>query len=196
MTVYLASRSPRRLALSRQMGLAPELLSGADIDESIGVKEQPRVYAARMAREKSLAAQGLLHQAQVADVIITADTVVAVGRRVLCKAEDADQAQRHLRLLSGRRHRVFGGVAVAMMTKEGWELRERLSETRVKFARLTEQDIEQYVKGDEWHGCAGGYAIQGTAGRFVAQLQGSYSNVVGLDIHQLWRLLSSTPKAS
>lgn len=191
MTLYLASSSPRRSELCQQIGIKPTLLSGVVCDEASQSKELPRLYAARMARKKSLAAQRTFSSAKVGDVIVTADTVVAVGRRILHKTDEENVARGYLGMLSGRRHRVYGGLVVAVLREGGWQMRERLSETRIRFARLTTMDIVAYLAASEWQGCAGGYAIQGQAARFVAHLQGSYSNVVGLDLYHLSRLLPS-----
>ena len=159
--LVLASASPRRLDLLRQIGFAPDRVDPADIDEAEGRDETPRRLALRLAREKAAVCAARSPGA----FVIAADTVVAVGRRVLPKAETEGQARRCLTLLSGRAHRVLTGVAV------------------------TAPDIDRYLKGGEWSGKAGGYAIQGEAGAFVMALQGSYSGVVGLPLYETQCLL-------
>ena len=180
--LVLASASPRRLDLLRQIGFAPDRVDPADIDESEGADETPRLLALRLAREKAAVCA-----VRAADAyVVAADTVVAVGRRVLPKAESADQALRCLTLLSGRAHKVLTGVAV--IAPDGRRA-ERLSEYRLHFKRLTAGDIDRYITGGEWRGKAGGYAIQGEAGAFVMALQGSYSGVVGLPLYETQCLL-------
>ena len=180
--LVLASASPRRLDLLRQIGFAPDRVDPADIDESEGPDETPRRLALRLAREKAAVCAARAGDAYV----LAADTVVAVGRRVLPKAETEDQARRCLTLLSGRAHKVLTGVAVVA---PGGRTAERLSEIRLHFRRLTAADIDRYVAGGEWRGKAGGYAIQGEAGAFVMALQGSYSGVVGLPLYETQCLL-------
>lgn len=187
--LVLASASPRRLALLGQIGINPHALRPADIDETAHKGEWPRSLAARLAKEKAFA----VHQAIKADkelmpaLVLAADTVVALGRRVLPKAEVTDQALACLRLLSGRSHRVWTSIAV--VTPKG-ALRQRLVETRVRFKRLSREEIEAYLASGEWRGKAGAYAIQGIAGSFVVKLIGSYSNVVGLPLYETANLLS------
>ncbi|MBN8607549.1 MAG: septum formation protein Maf [Caulobacterales bacterium] len=178
--LVLASASPRRLALLAQIGVTPDDVIAADIDETPLVGETPRRLASRLAREKA--------QAVRADGarVLAADTVVAVGRRVLPKAETEQEARACLALLSGRSHRVYTGVALA--SPEGG-LRERLVETRVAFKRLTRADIEAYIASDEWRAKAGGYAAQGLAARFIISIIGSYSSVVGLPLYETALLL-------
>ena len=180
--LVLASASPRRLDLLRQIGFPPDRVDPADIDETEGADETPRRLALRLAREKAAAVAARAPEA----FVLAADTVVAVGRRVLPKAETPDQARRCLDLLSGRAHRVLTGVAVIA---PGGRRAERLSETRLHFKRLTPADIDRYVEGGEWRGKAGGYAVQGEAGAFVMALQGSYSGVVGLPLYEAQCLL-------
>ncbi len=186
--LVLASGSPRRLALINQAGIEPDALQPADVDEMPLKGELPRACANRLARAKAeaaLAAVRLDEQLRGA-YIIAADTVVAVGRRILPKAELIDEAAQCLRLLSGRNHRVH--TAVCLVTpKEAF--RQRLVETRVRFKRLSEQDIEAYLASGEWRGKAGGYAVQGLAGSFVVKLVGSYTNVVGLPLYETVNLL-------
>ena len=182
--LVLASASPRRVDLLRQVGIEPGPIDPADIDETPGPRELPRPYALRMARAK-LAAVAARHPGAI---VLAADSVVACGRRILPKAEREDEARRCLDLLSGRRHRVLGGVAVA--APDG-AVRTRLVETVVAFKRLTPPEIEAYIASGEWQGKAGGYAIQGRAARFVTFLSGSYSNVVGLPLFETAALLGA-----
>jgi septum formation protein len=185
--LVLASASPRRLALLQQVGIEPDALLPAEIDETPRKAEAPRELARRLARTKLAAAEGALHlsAAQAPTWLVAADTVVAVGRRVLPKAEVPDEAADCLRLLSGRQHRVF--TAVCVLSPKG--RRERIVETRVRFKRLAGRDIQGYVASGEWRGKAGGYAIQGLAGAFVVKLVGSYSGVVGLPLYETVSLL-------
>ena len=180
--LILASASPRRLELLRQVGVVPDRVEPADIDESPLKDETPRMQALRLARAKAAVAAGRTPGA----FILAADTVVAVGRRVLPKAETEDEARRCLKLLSGRAHKVLTGVAVA--APDG-RTAARLSETRVHFKRLTTAETDAYLSGGEWRGKAAGYAIQGHAGGFVTALQGSYSGVVGLPLYETLCLL-------
>jgi septum formation protein len=180
--LVLASASPRRRELIARLGIEPARIGGADIDETPHKGELPRDYAQRMAREKALAA------ADDAAFVLAGDTVVACGRRILPKAEDAATARRCLELLSGRRHRVLS--AVALRAPDG-ALRERLSETQVRFKRLTAEEIDAYLAGGEWHGKAGGYAIQGAAEGLIAWIQGSHSGVVGLPLFETRALLKA-----
>ena len=180
--LILASASPRRRELLARLGIEPARVVHADIDESPLKGERPRDYAMRMAREKALAAtDGDAH-------VLAGDTVVAVGRRILPKAEDEATARRCLELLSGRRHRVFS--AVALLAPDG-SLRERLSETQVRFKPLSAEEIAAYLAGGEWHGKAGGYAIQGSAEGLIAWIGGSHSGVVGLPLFETRGLLRS-----
>lgn len=184
----LASGSPRRLALVNQAGIEPDALKPADIDETPRRSEIPRAYANRLARAKAEAA---LENVKLDDelrgaFIIAADTVVAIGRRILPKAELLDEAAQCLRLLSGRNHRVY--TAVCLVTpKESF--RQRLVETRVRFKRLSDEDIEAYLASGEWRGKAGGYAAQGIAGTFIVKIVGSYSNIVGLPLYETMSML-------
>ena len=186
--LVLASGSPRRLALLNQAGLEPNAVLPAEIDETPRKAELPRTLATRLAREKVEAAAraARLDPATAEGYIIAADTVVAVGRRILPKTELVEEASQCLRLLSGRAHRVYTGVA--LVTPKG-ALRERLVETRVRFKRLSREELESYLGSGEWRGKAGGYAIQGLAGSFVTKLVGSYSNVVGLPLYETVSLL-------
>ena len=187
--LVLASASPRRLALLEQAGLKPDALLPADLDETPHKGERPRDLARRLAREKAQAArEGAKVRADLEGCyILAADTVVAVGRRILPKAEIVDEAAACLRLLSGRAHRVYTGVA--LVTPSG-TIRDRIVETRLRFKRLSTEDIETYLASGEWRGKAGGYAVQGIAGSFVVKLVGSYTNVVGLPLYETLALLS------
>ncbi len=187
--LVLASGSPRRLALVNQAGLEPDALQPADIDEMPLKGELPRACANRLARAKAEAALAAVRidEELRGAFIVAADTVVAVGRRILPKAETLDEAGQCLRLLSGRNHRVHTGICL-VTPKETF--RQRLVETRVRFKRLTEDDIEAYLASGEWRGKAGGYAVQGLAGTFVVKLVGSYTNVVGLPLYETINLLA------
>lgn len=182
MHFILASASPRRLDLLARIGIHPDAVDPADIDESVGKAEPPAVYARRMAMEKAMAVAARHPSA----IILAADTVVAVGRRILPKAECASDARACLSLLSGRRHHVFSAVTV--IDAQG-RARSRLSDTSVTFKRFSHAEIETYVAGDEWKGKAGGYAIQGQAEAFVRFLSGSHSGVVGLPLFETRALL-------
>jgi septum formation protein len=180
--LVLASASPRRRELLARLGLTAPRVIATDIDESPLPGELPRGHAARLAAEKARAAARLVPGA----LILAGDTVVGAGRRILPKAEDEKTARTCLALLSGRRHRVFSAVAV--LSPDG-TLREALSETIVRFKRLEPAEIEAYIAGGEWHGKAGGYAIQGSAEGFCVWLAGSHSGVVGLPLYETRRLL-------
>ncbi len=186
--LVLASGSPRRLALLNQAGIEPDALQPADVDETPSKGELPRACANRLARAKAEAALASikLNDNLRGAYILAADTVVAVGRRILPKAELVDEASQCLRLLSGRNHRVY--TAVCLVTPNE-AFRQRLVETRVRFKRLTEDDIRAYLDAGEWRGKAGGYAVQGIAGSFVVKMVGSYSNVVGLPLYESIALL-------
>ncbi len=186
--LVLASASPRRLALLQQIGIEPDALLPADIDETPTTGESPRSLAVRLADEKATAAARVLRTRPdlAGAYLIAADTVVSVGRRILPKCDLADEAEQCLRLLSGRAHRVHTGLSLVM---PNGAKRRRLVETRVRFKRLTRADMDTYVASDEWRGKAGGYAIQGRAGAFVIKLVGSYSSVVGLPLYETMSLL-------
>ena len=183
----LASASPRRLELLRQIGLTPDKVFPADIDETVRGKEPPTAYARRMAAEKSRSVARSYPNA----IVLGADTVVACGARILPKAEDEATARECLGMLSGRRHRVIGGICV--IAPDGRE-RQRVVTTTVKFMRLTPNEVDRYIATAEWNGKAGGYAIQGDAAKFVVLLSGSYSNVVGLPLHETYRLVTAAKK--
>jgi septum formation protein len=178
----LASASPRRLELLRQIGVEPDLIDPSAIDETARPDETPRQIAARLAREKAEAAQARRPGA----FVLAADTVVAAGRRVLGKPADAAEARRFLALLSGRAHRVLSAVCLA--APDGRSA-ARLSETRLIFKRLTMSEIDGLIASGEWADKAGAYAIQGRAGAFVTALSGSYSGVVGLPLYETACLL-------
>ena len=179
-SLILASASPRRRDLLARLGIAPEAIIAADIDETPHRLEIPRDYAQRMAREKALAVAGGEH------FILSGDTVVACGRRILPKAADAAEVRACLTLLSGRRHRVLS--AVALLGPDG-KLRAKLSETVVRFKPLSAAEIADYVANGEGLGKAGGYAIQGRAEGLIAWLSGSHSGVVGLPLFETRALL-------
>ncbi len=178
--LVLASASPRRLDLLRQIGIEPARVAPADIDETPAKRELAIAYARRMARAKAAAV------ASRGDIVLAADTVVACGRRILPKAGTVAEARACLDLLSGRRHRVLG--AVCIVGADGAR-RERLVVSVVRFKRLDAAEIEAYLSSNEWNGKAGGYAIQGRAAGFVSFLSGSYSNVVGLPLFEVTQML-------
>jgi septum formation protein len=187
--LVLASGSPRRLGLLNQAGIEPDSLLPAEVGEMPLKGELPRALATRLARAKAEAALDMvrLDEELRGAFILAADTVVAVGRRIMPKAEMLDEAAACLRLLSGRNHRVY--TAVCLVTpKEAF--RHRLVETRVRFKRLSKEDLEAYLASGEWRGKAGGYAIQGLAGTFVVKIVGSYSSVVGLPLFETLGLLA------
>lgn len=186
--LILASASPRRLALLQQVGIEPDHLMPTQVDETPDRGELPRRLATRLAHMKALSAQHKLARAGIDDnaLILAADTVVAVGRRIIEKTELLQEAAAALRLLSGRNHRVFTGICI--ITPDN-KVRRRLVETRVRFKNLDRDDIEAYLASAEWRGKAGGYAIQGLAGAFIVKLQGSYTNVVGLPLYETVSLL-------
>lgn len=173
--LILASASPRRLELLAQIGIVPDQVVPADIDETPHDDESPRRLALRLAEEKARA----VADDHAGGFVLAADTVVACGRRALGKASDTVEARKFLTLLSGRRHRVYGGLCV--IAPDG-TTRARVIETQVIFRRLGEDDLARYLSHDEWQGKAGAYAIQGYAATFVKSITGSYSNVVGLSL--------------
>ena len=182
--LILASASPRRLELLARIDVKPDAVIPADIDESVPKGELPRQHALRLAREKAQAIAGNEPDA----LVLAADTVVAVGRRILPKVEDEQTLRACMRLLSGRRHRVLTGVALAI---PGQGLRERLVETMIAMKRLGEEEIDHYASHGEWRGKAGGYALQGYGEVYVRHISGSYSNVVGLPLAETRVLLKS-----
>ena len=180
MKLVLASASPRRIALLRQIGVEPSVVLSPDIDETPKVKESPRALALRLAGEKArvFAAEDR--------IVLAADTVVAVGRRILPKTETESEAQTCLGLMSGRTHRVLTGVAICVGAEPA---RARLGDAKVRFARLSKADFDSYIASGEWRGKAGGYAIQGRAERFALSIAGSYSAIVGLPLYETAHLL-------
>ncbi len=180
--LVLASASPRRIELLALIGITPDRIDPADIDETPLKDETPSRLAVRLARTK---AQAVAARAPDA-VVLAADTVVAVGRRLLEKPADAAEAEKFLRLLSGRNHRVFTGVAVAT----GETVRHRVVETRVAIKRLSDAEIADYVAGGDWKGKAGGYGIQGPAAAFVLKIIGSHPAVIGLPLPETVNLLA------
>ena len=185
--LVLASGSPRRLALLNQAGIEPDLLMPADVDETPERGELPRRLAQRLSQEKAKLVAGRAKEAEMNALVLAADTVVAVGRRILPKPDLVDEAEACLRLLSGRTHRVYTGVC--LIDPRG-RTATRLVETRVRFKRLSRDEINDYLACGEWRGKAGGYAIQGIAGGFVVKLVGSYTNVVGLPLSETLGLLT------
>jgi septum formation protein len=180
--LVLASASPRRLDLLAQIGIVPDAVDAAELDESPLKAELPPQHAARLAAAKA-ARVAARHPGAF---VLAADTVVAVGRRILPKPEDAAAARACLDLLSGRRHRVFGGV---VLIDPAGRARRRLVRTDVAIKRLEAAEIADYLAGGEWHGKAGGYAVQGSAAMFVRAIHGSYSNIVGLPLFETVALL-------
>ncbi|MGE4411467.1 MAG: septum formation protein Maf [Sphingomonadales bacterium] len=182
MRLILASASPRRLDLLAQIGVTPDAIDPADIDETPLSGEIPRAYAIRMAAEKA----ALVAARHTDALVLAGDTVVACGRRILPKAEDEATARHCLELLSGRRHHVLS--AITLIDADG-QARHRLSDSIVTFKRLHPQEIDAYLASGEWHGKAGGYAIQGGAAGLIRALQGSHSGVVGLPLYETRALL-------
>ena len=184
MKLVLASASPRRLDLLARIGIVPDLIDPADIDETVPAAELPRVHALRLASEKA-AAVALRHPD---DLVLAADTIVAVGRRILPKVEDEVTLRKCMTLLSGRRHRVLTGVALSI---PGQSQRRRVVETMIAIKRLSAAEIDYYASHGEWRGKAGGYALQGYGEVYVRHMAGSYSNVVGLPLAETRHLLKS-----
>ncbi|MGB7419339.1 MAG: Maf family nucleotide pyrophosphatase [Erythrobacter sp.] len=177
----LASASPRRRDILARLGIVPNAVIAADIDETPEKDERPRDHALRMGREKALAVAGEGH-------VLAGDTVVAAGRRILPKTESEDEARRCLNLLSGRRHTVLSSVV--LKAPDG-SMRERLSETIVRFKSLSREEVDAYLAGGEWRGKAGGYAIQGAAEGLVQWIRGSHSGVMGLPLYETRALLKA-----
>lgn len=188
--LVLASASPRRLALIEQVGITPDLLNPVDVDETPGKREAPRSLSLRLAREKAQAARGAALVRNLGDntFILAADTVVSLGRRVVDKPESAEEAREALLMLSGRSHRVF--TSIALISPDGRE-KSKVVDTKVRFKRLSREDIDAYLLSDEWRGKAGGYAIQGKAAAFVRYLSGSHSCVVGLPVFETLQMLQA-----
>jgi septum formation protein len=185
MRLVLASASPRRLDLLARIGVIPDAVDPAHIDEGVPKGELPRVHAQRLAIEKAQAVEERHPDA----LVLAADTVVAIGRRILPKVEDEATLRACMKLLSGRRHRVLTGVALAL---PGGEVRSRLVETMIAMKRLSDDEIDYYASHGEWHGKAGGYALQGYGEVYVRHIAGSYSNVVGLPLAETRHLLKSS----
>lgn len=179
--LILASASPRRLSLLAQIGVTPSDVIPADIDERPLAAELPRLHALRLSLEKARKIS------QLGAYVLAADTVVGVGRRILPKTETRDEAEQCLRLASGRAHRVYTGVCV--IGPDG-AMSHKVSETRVKMKRLSQEELTTYLDGGEWRGKAGGYAIQGMAESFIISISGSYSGVVGLPLFETRTMLS------
>jgi len=186
--LVLASASPRRLTLLAQVGVEPDALRPTSIDEQPAKGEMPRSLVSRLARAKAEAARDqIVNDKDIADAyVLAADTVVAVGRRILVKPRFVEEALASLQLLSGRNHRVLTGLC--MITPDD-RVRIKIVDTRVRFKRLSKEEIEAYIASREWRGKAGGYAIQGLAGCFVQKVVGSYTNVVGLPLTEVVGLL-------
>ena len=184
MRLILASASPRRLDLLDRIGVKPDAVIPADVDESVPRGELPRQHAVRLAREKAQAVAVMEPEA----LVLAADTVVAVGRRILPKVEDEATLRACMKLLSGRRHRVLTAVALAV---PGHGVRERLIETVIAMKGLSTDEIDYYARHGEWRGKAGGYALQGYGEVYVRHIAGSYSNVVGLPLAETRMLLKS-----
>jgi septum formation protein len=180
--LILASASPRRLELLKQVGITPDKIVPADIDETPHKNEIPSAYARRIASSKALKVAEL-HKG---NVILAADTVVGVGRRILPKTETESEARGCLELMSGRRHRVL--TAISIINKDGKQ-KTKLVTSAVRFKRLSEPEIAAYIKSGEWKGKAGGYAIQGHAAALIPFISGSYSNIVGLPLHETLAML-------
>lgn len=180
--LILASASPRRVELLSQIGIVPDQIIPADIDETPLPKELPARLAERLARGKAAA----LSLSSPDVLVLAADTVVAIGRRVLGKPESESEAREFLTLLSGRQHRVYGGIGLRL---PNGEIVSRVVITRVKVKRLSEQEIDGYIQSREWEGKAGGYAIQGLFGAYISSISGSYSNIVGLSLCDTMNML-------
>lgn len=182
--LVLASASPRRLELLKQVGITPDAVVPADIDETPLKNELPTAYVRRVAIGKSTA----LRETHAAHFILSADTTVAVGRRILGKSEDTDEIAKWLNLLSGRRHRVITGVS--LIAPDGKQ-RDKVVTSIVQFKRLTKNDIDNYIASGEWRGKAGGYGIQGKASGLISYISGSYTGIVGLPLYETLNMLES-----
>ena len=180
--LILASASPRRVKLLEQIGVKPSLVMNADIEEIPQKAERPREFAKRMAIAKALQ----ISNSNRDKYVLAADTVVAIGRTVFPKAETKDDVREFMKQLGGRNHRVYGGIC---LIQPGGAVLQRLVETRVFMRRLSNDEISSYVDSDDWRGKAGGYAIQGKAAQYIKRISGSYSNVVGLDLYTVSKLL-------
>lgn len=182
MTFILGSGSPRRLELLAQIGVVPDAICAPDIDETPLKGELPRPYCSRMAREKVAAVP-----AAAEDIVLCADTTVALGRRILGKPQDAEEAAAFLQMMSGRRHWVITAIAV----KKGDQVWTRDVQSAVRMKRLSNLEIRSYLATDDWRGKAGGYAIQGPAGAFIPWISGSFSAIVGLPLAETANLLTA-----
>jgi septum formation protein len=185
--LILASASPRRLELLKQIHITPAHIFPADINEERLSGEKPAALALRLAVEKAQHIYNAQRLSHPDHYILAADTVVSLGQKDLAKPNDAKQAAHFLNMLSGRRHDVLGGIAV--IAPNG-TVSSRLVRSSVKFKRLTPQDIESYIASGEWDGKAGGYAIQGLAARYIKAIQGSYTNIVGLSLYETHNMLN------
>jgi septum formation protein len=181
--LVLASASPRRLALLEQIGVRPDIVQAADLDERSYEGELPATYVKRVASQKAQLVAASCH-----GFVLAGDTTVACGRCILPKAETEAQARICLQLLSGRQHRVYGGIALVTPHQR---LLVRVVQSKVKFCRITPNDIEQLLAVGDWQGKAGGYAIQGAAARYIRCINGSYSNIVGFSLFDVARILDA-----
>ena len=182
--LILASASPRRLELLKQINVTPDNVLSPDIDETPLKDETPKALAVRLAQEKAKE----IYKDNKDSFVLAADTTVACGRQLVDKAESLEQASAYIHKLSGRRHHVYGGIC--LITPEG-KVIKRACETLVQLKPLTACEIKMYLDSGEWDGKAGGYAIQGMAGAFVKYMAGSYSNVVGLSLYDTMKILGS-----
>jgi septum formation protein len=180
--LILGSGSPRRLELLAQIGIVPDAVRPPEVDETPGPAEQPRPYCERITAAKLAAIEAGPH-----DVVLCADTTVAVGRRILAKPADAEEAEAFLSLLSGRRHKVITAVAA----RRGGRVLRRTSVSSVRLKRLSQAERAGYIATGDWRGKAGAYAIQGPAAAFVAWIEGSHSGIVGLPLHETATLLQA-----
>ena len=180
--LILASASPRRIKLLEQIGVKPSLIVAADINEIPQKAEKPSEFSKRMALSKALK----VYNSNKDKYVLAADTVVATGRTIYPKAETEDEVRDFLARLSGRNHRVYGGIC---LIKPGGIVLNRLIESKVFIRRLSKDELLTYVASEDWKGKAGGYAIQGKAAQFIKKISGSYSNIVGLDIYTTANLL-------
>ncbi len=182
MDLILASASPRRLELLKQIGINPDKIFPADISETPYKDEQPMPYVKRMAEEKALE----IYKDHKNALILASDTIVVLGKRILQKAETEEEARKFLELLSGRRHKVIS--AVSLICPKG-KITNKLVTSVIKFKRLSEDEITEYLASNEWQDKAGAYAIQGLAAKYISFISGSYSNIVGLPLHETAKLL-------
>jgi septum formation protein len=183
--LILASSSPRRLALLEQVHIIPDQIISPDIDETPEEGEIPKNLVKRLAIEKAL----MVSENNKDSFILAGDTIVVCGRKIIGKAENEKELKNHLRLLSGRRHKVLSGIAVV---DPNGNVRSKVCETIIKFKRLTRKEVQEYIQSKEWENKAGGYGIQGYADCFIKFIRGSYSNVVGLPLYDTMQLLKSS----